>query len=233
MKQIKILVLVLITFISCKDYGNKLTFNGTEVYYKDGITKEQANQLGNFLIKEGFATGDTKSVQFVIDDKTKNLTFRMVVNEDVASNSENDYVFTSFSRQLSKEFGKSIDFQLTDNTFKTLKTFLNKDIPNLIEAKKTQIFYTNKVNKEETQKLADYLIKSKFADDKNIKTIEFDKENNNYLFRMVVYKGAEKNEANITLLGQFAKELSKNVFENKPVILHMCDDQLNTIKIIK
>lgn len=228
-----ILFLFTITLISCTDYGKKLTFNGTEVYYKDGVTKEQATQLGNYLIKEGFATGDTKSVQFVIDPETKNLTFRMVVDKETASNDKNDYIFTSFSRELTTAFKKPIDFEICDNTFKTLKTYLNKDIPKLINALKTQILYTKNVTLEETKKLADYLIESEFADDKNPKTIEFDKNNNMYLFRMVVYKGAEKNESNVTLLGDFAKELSEKVFDGKPVTLHMCDDNLNTLKEIK
>jgi len=231
MRQLKILTLVLITLISCQKYGDKLSFNGTEVYYKDGVSKDQATQLGNYLIKKGFATGDTKSVQFVINKETKNLTFRMVVDKNVANKS--DYLFTSFSRELTKEFKQPVDFELTDNKFKTLKTFLNKDVPDIMEAKKTQILYTKNVTKEETQKLADYLISSDFSDDKNGKTIAFDKQNSNYIFKMVVYKGAEKDTSNVTLLGLFAKELSENVFEDKPVILYMCDDELNTIKIIK
>jgi len=227
-----ILILLLIIITSCTNYGEKLTFKGTEVYYKDNVTKEQATKLGKYLIAEGFTTGDAKSVQFIRNQNNKTLTFRMVASKETAVSDKSDFIFTSFSRSLSEKFGEPVDFELTDNAFKTLKTFYNKDIPKLINAKKTQILYTNKVTKEETQKLANYLISSEFADDKNPKTIKFDKDNDTYLFKMVVYKGAEKNESNVTLLGLFAKELSEKVFDNKSVKLHMCDDEMNTIKIV-
>jgi len=231
MKKLAILS-VLLFVISCQNYGDKLTFNGTEVYYKNGVTKAQATQLGEFLIKEEFADGETKSVQFLIDEKTKNLTFRMVADEKVI-NTLSDFVFTTFSRDLSNEFKRPVDFQTCDNTFKTLKTYYNKDVPKMINAKKTQVLYTKNVTIVEAQKLADFLIESDFANDKNPKTIELDKANNAYLFRMVVYEGAEKEEDNIATLGLFAKEISKNVFDNKNVILHMCDDNMRTLKVVE
>jgi len=233
MKTKLLLVSILFLITSCtNDYGEKLLFNGTEVYYKNGVTKEQATQLGEYLVKEEFATGGSKSVQLVINDETKNLTFRMVVDEQTANSDSNDYIFNSFSRELTKEFSQPVDFELCDNTFTTLKIYFNKDVSKLINAKKTQLLYTKNITESEAQKLADYLIESEFADDENEKTIELDKENDNYIFKMAVYKGAENNEANITLLGMFAKELSENVFDNTPVKLHMCDDTMSTIKII-
>lgn len=234
MKNTIVFLLLIATTVSCQNYGKKIVFNGTEVYYKDGVTKEQATQLGEYLINNEFATGNRKSVQFLINDITKNLTFRMVVDQKTADKATvNNYIFTTFSRELSTEFKKPVDFVLCNNKFETLKTYLNKDVPKIINALKTQIHYTKNVSINATQLLANYLINSEFADDKVNKTIEFDKRDDTYLFRVVVYEGAEKSQANVTLLASFAKELSKDVFNNQPVELHMCDNLLKTLKVVK
>lgn len=230
MKNIILILAILTTLTSCQNHGNKLNFNGTEVYYKGGVTKEQAEKLGSYLISEEFVDGEEKSVQLVVNKKTKNLTFRIVVDKALANSSANDYIFTSFSRELTKIFDTEVDFEICDNSFKTLKVFLYKDVPKLLDVNKTQLLYTKNVTKKEAENLASYLVASEFADG-NLKTVELDRKLNTYLFRMVVYKGAEKNEANVKLLGLFAKDISINVFDNKTVELHMCDDMLKTVKI--
>jgi hypothetical protein len=87
MKKLLFFLIATQLLISCSNYGDKLEFNATEVYYKGGVTEAEATQLGNYLVTSGFAEGTTKSVQLVRDETSKNLTFRMVVTEEVAKDS--------------------------------------------------------------------------------------------------------------------------------------------------
>ena len=61
-KKIGILLFVMTLVSSCADFGEKKVFNGTEVYYKDGVTEAQADELGKNLIESGFSNGEVKSV---------------------------------------------------------------------------------------------------------------------------------------------------------------------------
>lgn len=231
MKKLIVCLLILATY-SCSNYGEKLEFNGTEVYYTDLVTLAQATQLGNYLNNEGFTDGTKKSVQLTRDDKTNNLVFKMVSDPKVINDASNDFVFTSFATNLNTEFNEDLDFHVTDNTFKTMKVYLAKDLSKSIMAKQTQVLYTKHIKQEEAQKLSEFLIESKFANDESPKTVQLDKKNNVYLFRMVVKKGFEKSDANANILKFFGSQLSVNVFNNDSLRVQMCNDKLETIRDI-
>ncbi len=231
MKQF-ITFLSIALFISCSNYGEKLTFDGTDVFYKEGATKEQAQKLGEYLNKSGFTDGNEKSVQLVKNKETGNLTFRMVVANDFKQGK--DMVFKTFAKQLSKNVfnGEPLDFEICDNTFKTVKTFKFEKQDELVEKDGASVFYTKNVTKEDAQSLANYLKTSGFTDG-TPKTIQLDKKDGNYLFRMVVKEGIEKDDKNVNMLKQFGDMISKNAFNGKPVVVHLCNDELETLRIAK
>lgn len=59
MKKLFFLCIATQMLLSCSNYGDKLEFNATEVYYKDGVTEAEATQLGNYLVTSEFADGTT------------------------------------------------------------------------------------------------------------------------------------------------------------------------------
>lgn len=127
LKMKKLLTLLSIfLFFSCTEYGEKLTFNGTDVYYNDGVTVEQAQKLGEYLIESKFTDGTEKAVQLAKDETTGNLVFRMIVNNDIDKSND---MFKIFAQALSKDVfnGKPVDMHLCDNKFKTLKVFSFSD----------------------------------------------------------------------------------------------------------
>lgn len=231
MKKI-LAIIALFIIAACSNYGEKVNFNGTDVYYKDGISIEQVNNLGAHLIKNEFADGGEKSVQLVKDETTGNLTFRMVVSP--GNEEGNDMIFKLFAKQLSEEVfdGVPVDFQLCDNTFKTIKAFTYENLDQMVSVDGTDVTYTKNVSHNDAQLLGDYLKESEFTDG-TPKTIQLDKEGGAYLFRMVVTEGAEKVESNIQILKAFGDELSEKVFSGTPVKVHMCNKELNTIHIIE
>ena len=84
MKKIGIVLFVAALFVSCNNFGEKKVFDGTEIYYKDGVSAEQVDKLGESLMESGFANGDRKSVQFVKDGDA--YVFKMVVKEEFLDN---------------------------------------------------------------------------------------------------------------------------------------------------
>ncbi len=122
-----LLLLSIFLFLSCTEYGDKLTFNGTDVYYNDGVTVEQAQKLGEYLIESEFTDGTEKSVQLVKEETTGNFVFRMVVSNDI--DESNDMIIKAYAQALSKDVfnDKPVDMHLCDNKFKTLKAFSFSD----------------------------------------------------------------------------------------------------------
>lgn len=229
MKKITTLLMACLLFISCSSYGEKKVYNGTEVYYKDGVTETQADKLGASLISSGFANGDVKSVQFLKEGER--YIFKMVIQEKTLNDEAFKSVFNLFPKEISDLMDLKIDLHLCDNTFNTLRVHKYEDAQKSLMAEATEVRYTKNVTLEEAEKLKDFLIESGFSDDENPKTVELDKENDTYLFKMVIGEEKRNSESTVTLLKLFGNEISKEVFDSKPLKVHMCDELMNTIKI--
>ena len=116
-------ILSLVLFLACNGYGKKLLYQKTEVYYTEKVEKADAEKLGNFLIKTGFADDNEKSIQLSKNDKNGNYEFRMVTNKEAADSDTYESVFKIFAKQISDSVfnKKPVDFHVCNNTFKTLK----------------------------------------------------------------------------------------------------------------
>ncbi|MDT5060618.1 MAG: hypothetical protein QOH63_1077 [Acidobacteriota bacterium] len=100
-----------------------------------------------------------------------------------------------------------------------------------LEYGKGELYYTKNVTEAEAKKLGDYLTKIKFFEGDK-KSVQLDKSGDTYQFRMVVKEGLDKDEKYLTAIPTAALELSKNVFDGAKVEIHLCDDQLKTLKVV-
>ena len=126
-----------------------------------------------------------------------------------------------------------VDLHLCDDSFHTLRVHKLSDAVQTIMAKATEVRYTENVTLDEAEQLKSFLIEYGFSDDENPKTVALDKEDSTYIFKMVIDKSRLEDASTITLLTLFKDELSKNVFNNQPVKVHMCDELMNTLKIVE
>lgn len=104
-------------------YGEKLEFNGTDVYYTDMVTEAEAQKLGEYLVSSEFADGAEKSVQLSKRDSV--YLFRMVVVDGVTKDSANDISFMAMAWTLSAQvFDKApVELEACNNRFETLRTY--------------------------------------------------------------------------------------------------------------
>ena len=94
------------------------------------------------------------------------------------------------------------------------------------------LYYTKNVTEAEAKKLGEYLVKQEFFDGKE-KTVQLDKEGGTYQFRMVVIKEKRNDDSTLEIFKTFASQISKDVFNDAPVELHVCDENLKTVKVVK
>jgi hypothetical protein len=98
--------------------------------------------------------------------------------------------------------------------------------------KNGELYYTSGVTKDEADKLGNFLVKSGFFDGEK-KSVQLNKEDGTYQVRLVIKPGFENNAPYIEQCKQAAKEVSQNVFQGAPVVIHLCDDQLKTLKVVQ
>jgi hypothetical protein len=94
-----------------------------------------------------------------------------------------------------------------------------------------QVYHTDKVTAAETDRLGNYLVKEKFANGE-AKSIQLTKSGNTYQFRMVIKEGLDKDTTYWKTARFFGSMLSAQVFNGAPLEVHLCDDQLKTLKVL-
>jgi hypothetical protein len=82
-------------------------------------------------------------------------------------------------------------------------------------------------------RLGEYLLKIKVFDFQRRKSIKLDKENDVFIVRLVVKDTFLNKKRFLELVKQTIPALSKNVFDGKETVIHLTDDRLKTLKIIK
>jgi hypothetical protein len=102
---------------------------------------------------------------------------------------------------------------------------------NELSFNKGELYYTESVQKSDAQKLGSYLQNEGFFNGEK-RIVQLNREGKLWEFRMVVKKGTETDDEYINLFGFFSLQLSKAVFDNQPVDIHLCNDKLETLKVI-
>lgn len=95
-----------------------------------------------------------------------------------------------------------------------------------------ELYYTQNVTEPEAKKLGDYLVKEGMFNG-TPKTIQLDKSGSTYQVRMVIQAGKENDKEILDGMKIYATDISKDVFANAATEMHLCDDSLKTLKVVK
>ena len=101
-----------------------------------------------------------------------------------------------------------------------------------LEFNGTEVYYTKNVTEEMANKLGKYLVDAEFVDGDE-KAVQLDKIDGTYQFRMVTQDGVANNEEWLPTFKAFVVELKEAVFPNDNVELHLCNDGLETLQVVK
>lgn len=102
-----------------------------------------------------------------------------------------------------------------------------------LEYGKSEVYYTTNVTEDLAKKLGDYLEKVQFFQPGRKISVQLDKAEDTFLFRMVTKKEYIDDPKFIQNGKTSITEFSQNVFDSKPVVIHFCDDHLKTLRIIR
>lgn len=101
-----------------------------------------------------------------------------------------------------------------------------------LEFNKDEVYYTQAVTEDEAKSLGNYLQKIGYFSGQGY-TVQLDKANDTYQARFVVQKGIESNDAALNAFKGLVNQLSKDVFKGGKVEIHLCDEHLKTLKVVK
>jgi hypothetical protein len=148
MNKFFLLAAAAVLLASCgHNYGDKVTNGHIETYYKDGITKEQAERTARFLYEIDMEsgndttvekstqltkTGDTVSFRMVVQDAKYKDMFELSAADTSAGGKQllaqkigdAEYLFQVIGNIISDSVfsGRPVNVDLTDNRLKTIRT---------------------------------------------------------------------------------------------------------------
>jgi hypothetical protein len=120
---VSLIVLSFLLIVGCNYYGKEKNFNNLKLYYTSDITEEEANSLGEYLLKLKLAENEHRSFQIA---KTGNTyEFRAPVKKGIEQDEEYGKKFKLIAKDLSVNVfnGSEVDFHACDDNLKTLRVF--------------------------------------------------------------------------------------------------------------
>ena len=128
--RLLILSLLLAGLSSCTNYGKKVKTGDVEVYYKDGVTEEQAKKI-SALFNEAIQKtnpGSTSRKSFQVTKPSDSVLLKMVVDKSKLDN-VGDETFYAISGVVSDSVfnGGPVNIMLTDDHFKEIRTLAFKE----------------------------------------------------------------------------------------------------------
>lgn len=227
-------VIVVIGFIiqGCglfSDYGNKLTFGAGEVFYKDGVTHEEAEKLGNYLLQQAFFDDESpKSVQIVKKDGT--YIFRMVTQESYIRDEKFERTVQFITMDLSADVfdNAKVDVHLTNETFET-----QKEVPFFGVKKRyanTSIYRSLDVDATTADQVTDYLTSIGFIDEVGEMTISYRIEGDDFIYEFIANDKVEYDTEVIDANKAIAGLISAKILSNKPIRMNFLFDDFSVKK---
>jgi len=105
------------------------------------------------------------------------------------------------------------------------------DYGTLLHFNNGELYYTSQITESEAVRLGNFLVDDGFFYGGKV-TVQIDKEDNTYLFRMVTVEGTENDPTYLEEAAASTRVLSAEVFNGAPVDFHICDDRLQTRKVV-
>lgn len=212
---------------SYTNYGEKVSKDFVEVYYKDNVTKEQAQQTLDLLHPSWNEAGNKKSVQLTKPGDT--VYFRMVINEEKAKDVKDEsYLLLASGISTSIFKGMPVNVDLANNNFETIRTlhFRKTDGEEYgikFNSGNIDVYARDGFNEKEAEILAAFIDRMD-GNEADTKSFQAGKDSDGpYTISMV---SSPERSAALPEKEYYdlAGLLSDSVFNGSPLILHLTDD---------
>lgn len=219
-------------------YGSEVDFgNGNSVYYTKGATKEQAQQLGDALVKLEFFSSGPASVQVARQDDL--YLIRFVTIDSAWTDADMQKAFAEVGHSLAEEVfpGQKVRIELCDDSFET-KVSLEPKAPVIAEGESTEfgnvttfgqnsVYYKAGISPEEAQKAGQALVEMEYFSD-GTADVQLLKDGETYVVRFVTGEQVWSDEEAKKDFATVGWGLADSAFPQKDVRIELCDDHLRT-----
>lgn len=230
-----ILFLLLPFLAACSNYGPKVTSSNIEVYYKEGISKEQAEKTAGLFdrLLKGSNPNDNGKKSFQLQKTGDTILLKMVADATKLKDVGDDAFYAITTVVSDSVFaGAVVNLTLTDNTFKGFKDYaFRKNIVSSwgekYESGMIEV-YDDGVGLSVAKALADYMT-GYFSPQTTFSFQLTKNEVDEVVAKMVVNPEKMSLFSNDVML-EISKGISEKVLNGAPVHFELTDNQFNTLR---
>lgn len=239
MKKLILPLLAILMLAACTNYGKKVKEGHIEVYYKEGITGQEAQKTAKALYDADSKAGNNpvrKSFQLAREGDT--ILLRMVVDQSRAKDM-GDENFIPIAVMISETAfgGKPVNMDLTDDKFKTIRSIAykktTKEEINIaafgerITVGNTEVYYKG-ASADEANRLAVFM-NEYFKPETTYSFQLIMDENENYIVKMV--GNPEKiNTLPVSLFEEVCRGICDKVLSVPAITFELTDGAFNAIR---
>ena len=236
MKSVILSLFLAVSLLACTNYGKKVKTGDVEVFYKDGVTEEQAKKI-SVLFNEAVQRtnpGSSGRKSFQATKPSDSVLLKMVVDKSKLD-MVNDETFYAIAGLVSDSVfnGGPVNLMLTDDHFKALRTlaFKKTELPKFGEKTTSgniEVYASAEIGTQTAKDLASFL--DNFIHPESTISFQISKnENNDFVIKMA------SNEKKVTtvsneMLSEISSKISSEVLSGSPLIFQMTDEKFNPLK---
>ena len=230
-----VVVLVPIIALTGGGHGSKVQHGNIEVFYTEGATKAEADRLAAYLLKDPAGAGHRRSVQ--LKKTADGYQFRMPIKKEFQNDQKVLQGLQFDGARISRDVfdGAAIEVHACDQHLKTLKTFPPRpDVRYGVVDGKIEVFFAANVEKADAQQLAKYLATTLGGEPAPARiSFKLARRGAIWEVHMVVAQKVLQDPAVIADLRQARNDIAVNVFKGGSVEMHLCDNLLNVVDVLK
>jgi hypothetical protein len=231
MKNVLILLLASLSLFACKNYGKKVSRDNVEVYYKEGMTKEDAQRTLDFLVS---MLGETEKKSFQLSKGSGDtIHFKMVADMEKvkATGDESFYKLTSIlSDSVFK--GVPVNVLLANDEFETQRTmvFRKTERPKdkVITDGNIELYVQDGINNEMATSLAAYLLKN--IDPQQMISFQIGRNEAGVYVMNMVTKKERVNDIEDADMTDIASSVSKDILSGEGLIFQLTDSEFKAYR---
>jgi len=205
----------------------RLTFKRGELYYSRPVTEQEARRVGEHLVRQEIFSDDRGStVQLHLEEGRYRLRF--VVSPDYIDDPLTAIQFGRIGSQIAREVlgGRATDVTLADPTLKDVKSV---SLSEALEYGNSELFFTPPVAESDARAVGDALARGFFGEGRAT-VVQLGWEDAAFQLRFVVDTSRASAPDVVQGFTELGAALSTEVLGRRPVVVHLCDERLRTVR---
>lgn len=211
--------------------GKLKEFNGGEVYYTSAVQEADVDLFGKYLVDENIYDGTAKLMR--LDRSGDTWLVQLIVPPGVTLGPDSLSTYRMIGLGFSSgAFGGAPVKILLCNDSLVVQEQVECPNGRRLEFNKGELYHTPEITEELATELGEYLVKDRFFDGtpKSVRVLESDGV---FVVQIIVNADAQADKKYLKAVGKFRKQLSRKVFDKKPVAIHLCDPTFTTGTVVE